>query len=938
MGTITHASEVIKNRLKSDEGLSVDPKTGKCPVYQKTYSSKTGRIYKDKPTIGYGNTQYENGVTVKIGDPEISKARAATLFNNVFASLAEAQVRNTYKKVPLTQNQFDALCHYVYNTGSFDVYFVRVTIGFIQRIYTSNQTYSFFLQSHVTPGGVKIPDLVVRRQFEADLFLNSNYSAIPPLNFTPLPIDPNYTVQDKPKPEDAYLINKEEQTMADFCKKNNILFSPDELLNYKNNSVNIFKSYSTSQQAANNRKASLNLVGKGAKVAVPMNQIDSASIYTINQTIIYNTNYNAFIESQIKKLINNPNYKKLNIGNSNTKYGSIFKRQDALSVWLWCKSNNDGSGELIDITKYIETISTTVTLEGGNFNITLPFITYDREAGGEFGDDFILNDVKDYKDQGINNYIHKNQSHKIARELNIAGNSNNIDRDSVNDIGSDQKYWKRNSSYFQDMIQQNDLIFIKYEKIEADKSRGDLITDSFISPKALPGGIFDLIGLVDVCSESTQAEGVIRNISLTGRDLSKLLLDDGVYFFPVEYLAKNGEDLIRNSSKSKSGKRLLIPVSNKDDKGNDIPTNYVDGSGELIQDTQFNFYETQSIKEWVTFIFSQLTNIKVCPNEIFDAYGDDRSFIITSDHNESETKKSNFTRVQADGIWNIVKLVLDDSICNRRLADTSLATDTGSLLNLITKVAQSPFCEFSMDTYGDKYYFMIRKPPFSEDSFRTNKCINIFEDDVINDSLAYSNEIYSWINFNPYNSIFGNSDNGAYLALFPSVMFPEFVDIWGSKVLSVTSNMIDFDHSVSDKSAANFKNIENQALEDFDWLIETNMYLPFTRTGTITIKSDRRIKRGMNIRNYGTGEIFYVDSVTQSRTCGETIDGQTILGVSRGMVEKYLQLYFNIIKLRKYSSFQNDPKKYNAGQPTTGDTWTVNKDIFDFFIKRRQLV
>lgn len=934
INTIQHASVALKNRLKKNEGFSAKP-------YQRTYTSPTGKKYVDKVTIGYGNTYYQNGISVKTGDKPITQAQADDLFDYVLG-IFENNVKKNYSDVPLNQNQFDALCDFAYNHGTTLVsYFLTFTKGYIRREFTAQEVYKFWIQTFISPGGVLIPDLVSRRSWEANLFLNTKFTAGTVTNTTPIISDVTYTVKDKPKPQDTYLINNEEQTLSDFAKKNGITMGLPDLLNYKDNSTSILSSYNNNQKVSNNNQATENLIGVGAKVKVPLANVESKSIYLINQTIIYNTNYNAFIEAEVKRLIDNPNYKKLNITGSDQKYGSVFRRQDALSVWIWCKSADDGNGKLIDITGYVESISTTVTKEGGNFSLTLPSMNYGRASVSidSFGSDtntFYLNSKKEYYYRGYVNFISKNSTHKNVNSDNLRLVADTSINDSSSTIGVSGKYWKRNKSYFETLIQNQDVIWIRFEKIEADKKRDQILNeDQVVDSKQLVGEIFDMIGLVDVCTESDTAAGAIRNVSVSGRDLSKLLIDDGTYFFPVEYIAKNSEDIIRNSTQRKSSRRLIIPSQNKDDKGNDNPYknyNYSE-SGGLIPDIQFDFTRTQSIKEWVTFIFSQLANIKICPDNLFTAYKD-KTLIVSSKTVDDNTGNLQYQTIPAEGIWNIVKLVLDDSICNRRVSDTSLATDTGSLMNLIMKVAQEPFCEFSMDTFGDKYYFSIRKPPFSYESFITNKCINIFEEDILSDQLSYSNEVYTWYKMNPYNSIFANDDNQSFLIMFPAVMFPEYMDIWGSKILEVSNNMLDFDHTVSDKSEVNLNNIEAQALEDMDWLIETNAYLPFTRTGSITIKSDRRIKRGMNIRNYGTGEVFYVDSVTQSRVCGDVIDGYTILNVSRGMIEEHLEKYFHIIKLRKYTE---DKTKYNSGQPTTGDTWTVNKDIFDFFIHRRQV-
>ena len=68
------------------------------------------------PTIGYGNTFYENNKKVLMSDPAITKERADELlkFN---ADRFAHKVVNLVKK-PITQNQFNALTSFAYNFGS----------------------------------------------------------------------------------------------------------------------------------------------------------------------------------------------------------------------------------------------------------------------------------------------------------------------------------------------------------------------------------------------------------------------------------------------------------------------------------------------------------------------------------------------------------------------------------------------------------------------------------------------------------------------------------------------------------------------------------------------------------------------------------------------------------------------------------------------------
>lgn len=66
------------------------------------------------PTIGYGNTYYEDGRKVKIGDV-ITEERADQLFLMVAEDFAK-RVRSLVKKT-LNENQFSALVSFAYNLG-----------------------------------------------------------------------------------------------------------------------------------------------------------------------------------------------------------------------------------------------------------------------------------------------------------------------------------------------------------------------------------------------------------------------------------------------------------------------------------------------------------------------------------------------------------------------------------------------------------------------------------------------------------------------------------------------------------------------------------------------------------------------------------------------------------------------------------------------------
>lgn len=67
------------------------------------------------PTIGIGSTFYENGERVKMTDRALTKEEALHLFELTKAKYEKPA--NTVIKVPLNQNQFNALFAFTYNVG-----------------------------------------------------------------------------------------------------------------------------------------------------------------------------------------------------------------------------------------------------------------------------------------------------------------------------------------------------------------------------------------------------------------------------------------------------------------------------------------------------------------------------------------------------------------------------------------------------------------------------------------------------------------------------------------------------------------------------------------------------------------------------------------------------------------------------------------------------
>lgn len=365
----------------------------------------------------------------------------------------------------------------------------------------------------------------------------------------------------------------------------------------------------------------------------------------------------------------------------------------------------------------------------------------------------------------------------------------------------------------------------------------------------------------------------------------------------------------------------------------------------------------------------------------------------------SETEDEECTEVElkegyAAGIWQIIKMVMDSDVANLRLHDAATSVQAGTLISFFNKICQKPFVEFSGDTFGDQYYFIIRKPPFDREGMmktmvaqglykdnteaETDECDTdndetlgdevyvIHENDIINSSLSFNNQgIYSWYQFFPMYEMGAQSE---LQYIVPAVLFPEYASIYGSRELIVRSQYRNF---ISPDINDNVKNGEpslrgdcevRHSIHDLHYIIESNAYAPFVRNGTIQITGNRKMKRGMFIRviwdSIGINEIFYIESVSNNYSVNTSgVERTTNLTLSHGMVEQYIFnteekinsitnskgedisdaiSYFNIINFGDYE--QNKENITMDKWSEIISSWKVNIDVFKFFLRKHQFI
>lgn len=402
----------------------------------------------------------------------------------------------------------------------------------------------------------------------------------------------------------------------------------------------------------------------GTLLYLPKDYLNNEIISIIGKNQFYEKqDYNAFLSDKLKKLLIDPDYvKSLRIqsisGKSDVNYVQLLAQ-----VWIYIRSIN----RILDITPFINNLSTSVAKQGGGFGMSLAPI------------DDISKSI--YTNTTIINYLQ-------------------IEDDNFT------------QTFFHKYIQQNDIIFISFEELEFE-NEGRKIQDIEtidISKTKLPGQNFDMIGLVDNNSLSYNSISNEPEINISGRDFTKLLTEDGSYFYPYA-LVEGSEDFFINSKQDNRFENRIFVNSNF---------------------ATFFSYSLRSIRDTLGFIFNQLTNVGVLPDEIdlFSNYGDEKS----KTYKINGGNEAYLEAVDVKGVWQIVNFVVDNAVDDRRIADSAITRPDGNLLEQINKICQDPFVEFFGDTIGNSFTFTARQPIYTRsqilDFINNTNLITIKAEDV----------------------------------------------------------------------------------------------------------------------------------------------------------------------------------------------------------------
>lgn len=145
--------------MMTEEGISLIKKYEGCKLT--AYKCPAG-VW----TIGYGNTFYEDGSTVKPGD-KITQERADQLFRNILEKKFLEPIRKLIVS-DINDNMFSAIVSFTYNVGIGNL--KSSTLLKKVNANPNDQTIALEFKKWTKSAGKVLPGLVRRRESESDLY------------------------------------------------------------------------------------------------------------------------------------------------------------------------------------------------------------------------------------------------------------------------------------------------------------------------------------------------------------------------------------------------------------------------------------------------------------------------------------------------------------------------------------------------------------------------------------------------------------------------------------------------------------------------------------------------------------------------------------------------------------------------------------------------
>lgn len=245
----------------------------------------------------------------------------------------------------------------------------------------------------------------------------------------------------------------------------------------------------------------------------------------------------------------------------------------------------DSQNLFTDLSPFVTNITTTVGEGGGNCNISFPHIPM-------YSNHFNVSSYAVKGGENANAYFDKDTLEayktKDGKQFAIRSEMSSLD-------------------YLSWLIQPNDLLFIAFDDIELEE---DISTPAKQS--------WDMIALVDSVGVNRNSNGDI-SVSVSGRDLMKLITDDASIFYPEG--VSNGVNSIFDNTESVIKSGDLQSVLQSSSRDNDQTMRQLTGLLNIFAQEPNDF----SIDFVLKTIVSHLTNYQVVPDDLFSEWGDERT-------------------------------------------------------------------------------------------------------------------------------------------------------------------------------------------------------------------------------------------------------------------------------------------------------------------------
>ena len=405
--------------------------------------------------------------------------------------------------------------------------------------------------------------------------------------------------QDEGKRVLLYHTRKSDKTIEDFVKSQKIIGIEAKDV-FDDNRDYIFQQMSVADlETYKNEKGSVPKSGSDLDMSMTLPLPCKIKVCPYNitaETMVNNTNWHtpnndfyAFASEEIEKIFESPAYSSL-IDKSNCDVEVIgwFKQTNLFGERK--KRINDVRGEWFDLSPYVISLNASVNANGSSFSIRLPIIGMVGSVDG----------FAELPDFGGRMKIHEPVS-----TLWKFGEKNFYAKKSLETA--------QLGNLFSSLISYNDLIFLSFTKNEE-------IKDVMPLEKRVAENSWDVIGLVDDVRVNLNGGAASGYVEITGRDLMKLLIEDGSYFFNPSS-SYSSESIYANEAEASVNGGVyhtrgdIADVTDLGGEGRGLVKRLRNMSNEI---DIFAYRPMREIVYILKGVVSQLSNIEVVPGEIFD--------------------------------------------------------------------------------------------------------------------------------------------------------------------------------------------------------------------------------------------------------------------------------------------------------------------------------